>query len=70
MVGNAERQRYWRLTGRGALPIRPERHVAGSIPTLRRRLTVALVQRPTRCLCCARTWSTNNDEWSTNVMTQ
>ncbi|KUM28231.1 hypothetical protein AU467_34970 [Mesorhizobium loti] len=35
-----------------APPIRPERHVPTSIPTLRRRLTVALAQRLQRCTNC------------------
>jgi len=35
-----------------APPIRPERHVPTSIPTIRRRLTVALAQRLQRCPCC------------------
>ena len=35
-------------------PIRPERHVPTSIPTLRRRLTVALANRLQRCPCCTR----------------
>ena len=37
-----------------APPIRPERHVPTSIPTLRRRLTVALATRLQRCPCCTR----------------
>ncbi|RWI07415.1 MAG: IS701 family transposase [Mesorhizobium sp.] len=35
-------------------PIRPERHVPTSIPTIRRRLTVALANRLQRCPCCTR----------------
>ena len=35
-------------------PIRPERHVPTSIPTIRRRLTVALAKRLQRCPCCTR----------------
>ncbi len=36
---------------RGA-PIRPERHIPDSIPTLRRRLTVALARKLDQCPCC------------------
>ena len=35
-----------------APPLRPERHIPNSIATLRRRLTVALVERLPRCPCC------------------
>lgn len=38
-----------------APPARPERHVPTSIATLRRRLTLALVQRLSRCPCCNQT---------------
>ena len=37
-----------------APPIRPERHVHNSVATMRRKLTVALVLRLSRCPCCAR----------------
>jgi hypothetical protein len=37
-----------------APPIRPERHVPNSIPTMRRRLTIALARRKPRCPCRAR----------------
>jgi hypothetical protein len=35
-----------------APPLRPERHIPDSIATLRRRLTVALVEYLPRCPCC------------------
>ncbi len=35
-------------------PVRPERHVSNSMTTMRRRLTLALVQRLSRCPCCNR----------------
>jgi len=41
-----------------APPIRPERHIPNSIPTLRRRLTVAIARALARCPCCGR----NNDQ--------
>jgi SRSO17 transposase len=42
------------VSGRAArvAPVRPERHVASSIASLRRRLTAGLVRRPPRCPCC------------------
>jgi SRSO17 transposase len=33
---------------------RTERHIANSIATMRRRLSVAIARRPPRCPCCAR----------------
>src|SRR5271166_4669959 len=35
-----------------APPIRPERHVANSIATMRRQLTIALTKSLYRCPCC------------------
>jgi hypothetical protein len=43
-----------RVTDPAAPPIRLKRHVPTSIPTIRRRLTTALVSRLQRCPCCAR----------------
>ncbi len=40
------------FTNPDALPVRPKRHVTTSITTMRRRLTIALVQRVARCPCC------------------
>ena len=34
------------------LPLRPERHVANSIATIRKRLTFALVKTLYQCPCC------------------
>ena len=36
-----------------APPLRPERHIANSIATMRQRLIVALVKMLSRCPCCA-----------------
>jgi hypothetical protein len=33
-------------------PLRPERHIPNSIPTLRRRLIAGLIERLPRCPCC------------------
>lgn len=52
--GAAKRLVFPKVTDPVALPIRPERHVPTSIPTIRRRHTVALANRLQRCPCCAR----------------
>lgn len=48
------------VTDPEAPPLRPERHIANSIATMQRRLTVALVKTLSRCPCRAtqihRTW--------------
>src|SRR3954463_15548401 len=41
-------------TGHGELPIRPERHVANSIATMRVRIARDLARRMPRCPCCHR----------------
>lgn len=46
--------RYPQATDPGDLPIRPERHVATSITTLRTSITRQLVQTLARCPCCQR----------------
>ena len=43
------------VTDPAAPPLRTERHIPNSIATMRRRLTVALAQRMSRCPCCQRT---------------
>src|SRR6478752_5986704 len=45
---------YPRVTDPAAPPLRPERHVANSIATIRIRLARALVRRLPRCPCCQR----------------
>ena len=42
-----------KVTDPEAPPLRPERHIANSIATMRRRLIVALVKTLSRCPCCA-----------------
>lgn len=42
------------VTDRGALPIRPERHIPNSIATVRRNVNVVLVKNLARCPCCTR----------------
>ena len=44
--------RYPAVSRSAVPPIRPERHVPYSITSVRRRLTVALVQTLPRCPCC------------------
>ena len=51
--GTAKRLPFPKIKDPAALPVRPERHVPTSIPTLRRRLTVALANRMPRCPCRA-----------------
>ena len=51
--------RYPRVSSPAAPPVRPERHVAFSIASVRRRLTVALVQTLPRCPCCLTTMGPN-----------
>src|SRR5262249_36311218 len=41
-----------KITARGELPIRTERHVPDSIATLRREIAVRLVAAIERCQCC------------------
>ena len=52
--GTAKRLPFPKIKDPAALPVRPERHVPTSIPTLRRRLTVALANRMPRCPSCAK----------------
>jgi hypothetical protein len=40
------------VTGPAAPRLPPERHVPNSAATMRRRITVALVERLPRCPCC------------------
>ena len=47
--------RYPKTSARAAPPIRPERHVPNSIATLRRCLTVHLINALPRCPCCLQT---------------
>jgi hypothetical protein len=42
-----------KITGRGVLPIRRERHVPDSIATLRREIAVRLAALLDRCPCCS-----------------
>lgn len=43
---------YPRVSDPARPPVRPERHVPWSIPTLRKRLAVGLMHRLSRCPCC------------------
>lgn len=43
---------YPRVSDPANPPVRPERHVPWSIPTLRKRLAVGLARRLSRCPCC------------------
>ena len=47
--------RHPKISARAAPPIRPERHVPNSIATLRRCLTVHLINALPRCPCCLQT---------------
>jgi SRSO17 transposase len=46
--------RYPKIIDPAVPPLRPERHVANSIPTIRIRLAHALARRLPRCPCCQR----------------
>ena len=50
----AQRLVFRPVIDRAVPPIRPERHVARSIASVRRRLTTALARRLERCPCCLR----------------
>jgi hypothetical protein len=49
---DSRRLAFPKITHPEALPIRPERHVANSIATMRRHLIVALAGTLARCPCC------------------
>src|SRR4051794_33703585 len=53
-ASEAKHLRFPRASDRAA-PLRPERHVAHSIASIRRQLVAALVRRLPRCPCCFRT---------------
>src|SRR4051794_41825384 len=53
-AGGSKHLRYPQASGRGALPVRPERHVPHSIASIRRQLAVRLVKALPRCPCCQR----------------
>jgi hypothetical protein len=49
---NARRLAFPKIVNPEAPPVRPERHVANSIATMRRHLIVALVTTLALCPCC------------------
>src|SRR5262245_51022157 len=51
-----------KITGRGALPIRTQRHVPDSIATLRYEITAYLAATLERCPCCTKPRSTQKIE--------
>jgi hypothetical protein len=53
-AGGSKHLRYPPASSRGALPVRPERHVPHSIASIRRQLTARLVEALPRCPCCLR----------------
>jgi hypothetical protein len=56
--GSSKNLPFPTITGRGALPIRTERHVPDSIATLRREIAVRLAAELDRCPCCTKRRST------------
>jgi hypothetical protein len=53
-AGGSKHLRYPPASSRGALPVRPERHVPHSIASICRQLTARLVEALPRCPCCLR----------------
>src|SRR3954471_18205738 len=49
---NARRLAFPKIVNPEAPPVRPERHTANSIATMRRHLIVALATTLARCPCC------------------
>jgi hypothetical protein len=49
---NSRRLRFPKIVHPELPPVRPERHVANSIATMRRHLIVALATTLARCPCC------------------
>lgn len=62
-LGCSRRLRFPKVTDPEDPPLRPERHISNSIATVRKRLTVALARRLTRCPCC-------NHSFGRSLMTQ
>ena len=62
---NARRLAFPPVIDRAAPPTRPERHVAHSIASVRRRLTTALAGRLERCPCCLRKHAFRADPYVT-----